>query len=479
VSRNKKWLTADSSDLESESARFHEFASDEMQEDDWIRRDYSTQPKLTIDDTLKKELAIRKLGKEAEEEAELEDQIDEENDEEVDEADLIDDDDDDDDEDGDGGDDEDGDEDDEDEDEEGQDDDAATEHALQSEASDGYKTDNETGFADSDDSDDDLVLWTTRIGQYPLSGAEMMARRLSQGEKSDSSIASNRQPSQPRKKRSKTRPLAFRTDTPELPDSTDFVCGTLDEDRPLEEAYISRVEARRRVRHQVIPQDIDPSFPTSEPEDEADEQYGKGYDGGSGDHIWLHGELEDLHHDRDRRGRKKKGSVPSPKRCRSPPPSGRGRSPRKLSEQRSPRLRSPPPPRRNSKLDIISSMNDGGGIDFKRLAIRPGPMQTKSLPRRSGSVFPHLKARKLRGSVTSTTSPTGQTHVRGAIDIVKGLEKKRQRRREKYQQKYYDRARKEKAHTKRPPPGQGAERMKELGLIMAGKAGHGNYVISI
>lgn len=119
-------------------------------------------------------------------------------------------------------------------------------------------------------------------------------------------------------------------------------------------------------------------------------------------------------------------------------------------------------------------MHDGEGMAFKPLAVRAGLMQTKSLPKAPG-IFPHLKTRKLRGSVTSA----GQSHVRGAIDIVKGLEKKRQRRREKYHQKYYDRARKEKAHTKRPPPGQGAERMRELGLIMAGKAGNGNYVLSV
>ena len=69
-------------------------------------------------------------------------------------------------------------------------------------------------------------------------------------------------------------------------------------------------------------------------------------------------------------------------------------------------------------------------------------------------------------------------HVRGAIDIVKGLEQKRQRRKEKFQQKYCSRARKGQIHEKRPQPGEGAERMKELGLLIAGKAGQGNYVLS-
>jgi hypothetical protein len=88
-------------------------------------------------------------------------------------------------------------------------------------------------------------------------------------------------------------------------------------------------------------------------------------------------------------------------------------------------------------------------------------------------MFPHLKGRRARAGTT-----TRQTHVRGAIDIVMGLEQKRQRRKEKFYQKYC--ARKDKAQTKRPPPGQGAERMRELGLFMAGKAGgHGHYVLSV
>ncbi|KAK4137395.1 hypothetical protein BT67DRAFT_108403 [Trichocladium antarcticum] len=478
--RNKKWLTANPKDLQSESARFHEFASDEPQEDDWILRDdLSTKPKLTIEDTLKKEYAIRKLGKEAEEEAEAEEELDEEIDEEVDDEGLVDDEDDEDDEDD--VDDEDGDDSDEenDNDETGDDlnDDGDTELAWDDEASDGYKTDNETGFAESDDEDDDLVLWTTRIGHLPLSGAITMARRLSLGQKSDSSACSHEESNVSRKKRSKSRPVPIRPATPELPDSTDFVCGTLDEDRPLEEAYISCVEARKRSRHQPIPQDIDPSFPTSEPEDEAEELYRKSY-GDSDDHLWLHGEIEDLHHER---GRKKKGKVPSPKRCRSPPPKrrpspapkGRGRSPRKLFDQRSPRLRSPAPYRTFSKTPVTSPAHDTEGIVFKSLAFRPGPTRTKSLPRAPG-MFTHLKKHKPR------TAPISRgTHVRCAIDIVKGLEQKRQRRKEKFYQKYYNRARKEKAHVKRPPPGQGAERMREIGLFMAGKTGHGNYVLSI
>lgn len=70
-------------------------------------------------------------------------------------------------------------------------------------------------------------------------------------------------------------------------------------------------------------------------------------------------------------------------------------------------------------------------------------------------------------------------HIRGAIDIVKGLERKRQRRKEKFYQKYCSRARRGQIPERKPQPGRGAERMKELGLLMAGKKDPGNYVLSV
>ena len=75
--------------------------------------------------------------------------------------------------------------------------------------------------------------------------------------------------------------------------------------------------------------------------------------------------------------------------------------------------------------------------------------------------------------------PTSDQHVRGAIDIVKGLEHKRQRRREKYHHKYCNRARKGQIPERKAMPGQGATKMRELGLLMAGKTDRGNYVLSI
>jgi len=69
-------------------------------------------------------------------------------------------------------------------------------------------------------------------------------------------------------------------------------------------------------------------------------------------------------------------------------------------------------------------------------------------------------------------------HVRGAIDIVKGLENKRLRRKEKFCQKYAaNRARKGQPE-RHIPPGKGAERMRELGLLMAGKTEQNPYMLS-
>ncbi|KAH8894846.1 hypothetical protein GQ53DRAFT_642521 [Thozetella sp. PMI_491] len=473
VTRQKKYLDANSKDLLSEGSRFHEFATDEVQEDDWIRRDEAyVRSRLTISDTLAKENAIRRLGKEAEEEAdqELEEELnDEDNDENLD-NDVDEEEDDEDDEDDEN--EEEADLDDEDDDQSG--------HGWDDDVSDGYNTDNEVGFADSDDEDDDLVLWTTsQTAQLSLSGAMPMRRQDStSGHSTDGSVAPERDATAPRGRR--VKPIVFRPGTPELPDSTDFVCGTLDEDRPLEDAYISCMNARRREKQIPIPQDIDPSFPNSEPEDEVEEYYKNGQ-GDSDDQVWLHGELEDIHHEQDRTGRKKKNGKDSPRRLRSPPPTRRqlspapktrGRSPRRPAGLTSPRRpRSPAPPRQGVKSPAPSLVETSEGIAFKALAFAPGLTFTKSLPK-APAVFAHPKGRKRAG-----TNKSQGAHVRGAIDIVKGLEQKRQRRKEKFYQKYCNnRARKEKAH-ERLPPGQGAERMKEIGLGQARP--QGNYVLSV
>ncbi|KAI1661945.1 hypothetical protein F4813DRAFT_177596 [Daldinia decipiens] len=471
-----KYLTANPNDLNSESSRFHEFASDEPQEEDWIRLNLPPPGRrLTIDDTLKKENEIRRLGKEAEEE-ELEEEEDEEADElnddedEEDEVDLPDE------------------IMEEDEIDDGYEVDNQSGYGSDDDDfSDGYNTDNEIGFADSDDDDDDdggnLDLWTPSRGPVQNSGNTPIFRRLSiSGNRSDSSSSSD-MPNPLTRTREKPRRIKMRPGTPELPDSTDFVCGTLDEDRPLEDAYISCIAARRREKLHPIPQDIDPSFPTSEPEDEDIEldipvRESDGH---------LSEDPYDIENGAERR-RKKIDQI-SPRRYHSPPPKRhhsppkpRGRSPKRLFDGCSPRrLVSPAPgPVVQSPPSSLVHDANGGRHEFKSLAFRPGLTHTKSLPR-APAMFPHhLKGHRRPGKSSGTTT---KRHVRGAIDIVKGLEQKRQRRKEKFKEKYFqkhcNKARKGQVIEKKPQPGQGAERMREIGLLMAGKLGPDQFVLSI
>ncbi|KAL7819330.1 hypothetical protein V8C44DRAFT_317701 [Trichoderma aethiopicum] len=457
-----RFLRATSTELIKDASQFHEFACGMTREDDWIRQDDATQTKLTISDTLVKENLFRRLGAEVEEEAEQEEQEeleaetamgddedeDEDEDAELDELDVED---------------EDEDEDDEDEMDDG---------------SDGYHTDEETGFADSDEEDDEdenMILWTP--GRTPSAlhqATPSLARRLSMTEQhSDSSIGSRRS-----RRRSKPRPIGPQVEAPDLPDSTDFVCGTLDEDRPVEDAYLSCLAARRNEKLRIIPQDIDPSFPASDLEEEDDEDvYAAAPD--SDDHAWVQGAMEDLDDETDRARRRRKNENTSPRRLRSPPPKRRGspapkprtRSPKPLFDRQSPRRARSPAPKAMAMATPIQTPRQGAHAKFQ-LAGRPGLTHTKSLPRPS-AIFRHQKQPK-----GSKNSSDNDAHIRSAIDIVKGLEKKRLRRKEKFFQKYCDRARRGQIPERKPLPGTGAERMRELGLLMAGKKDPGNYVLS-
>lgn len=458
---SSKYLTANANDLNAESSRFHEFASDEPLQEDWIRQKLpTTSTRLTINDTLRKENEIRRLGKEVEDEAlEEEEEADLENDEDLDPMNDLEDD----------------------EDVEDEAFDSQSDYGSDDIASDGYNTDNEIGFAESDDEDDgDLQFWTPSPGlALRLSTDVSIQRRLSTGGKSD--YSSSEETNTSKKIRQRSRRIKFRPGTPELPDSTDFVCGTLDEDRVLEDAYISCMAVRRREKLHLIPQDIDPSFPTSEPEDEDIELHRRGHD--SDDQLWLHGELEDIHHTKNHDGepRKTRSGHTSPKRYHSPPPKARVRSPRRLFDIHSPRRLCPPPPPGRAMRSPPASLVQGGHhqhTQFKSLAFRPGLTHTKSLPR-APALFPqHIKNQRRM----SRPSESGG-HVRGAIDIVKGLEQKRQRRREKFKEKYFqkhnDKARKGQLPQQRPQPGKGAERMREIGLLSAGKLDPDQYVLSI
>lgn len=451
-----KFLRATSKDLANDAWQFHEFASGTAREEEWIRQGVPVvTTKLTINVTLTKENHIRRLGAEAEEEAALEDE----------EAEAATDDEDPDDLDGD-------------QDQDGVEDEEQEDKDEDEEDSDGYYTDEETGFAESDDEEDDdenMRLWTPSHGTNFGRDRIFASRRPSLNEpQSDSSVATYGGIRHVIIKRAKPS-----SDTPNLPDSTDFVCGTLDEDKPLEEAYLSCLAARRNEKLRIIPQDIDPSFPASDPDDDDEEDIFNPVAHDSDADVLVHGEMEDLHHGQDRSRRRRRSEhasprkyrSPAPKRHHSPPPKTRPRSPKTLFGRQSPRRMRSPAPR--ALTTPVGSPRHGAHVQFP-LAGRPHTTHTKSLPRPT-ALFPCLKKERS----TRVHHHDSDLHIRGAIDIVKGLERKRQRRKEKYYQRYCNRARRGQIPERKPQPGRGAERMRELGLLMAGKKEPGNYVLSI
>jgi Protein of unknown function (DUF2457) len=463
-----KYIIADEDTLQSsEATRFHEFACEEVQEDDWIRKDAEvTKEKLTINDTLEKENRIRRLGNEAEEEA-LEDEED-------------------DDEDGNISDDE-GDSDSQEEMEDVED----IVEGSDFEASDGNETDNEAGFAESDDESDaegDFAFWTPgRKVRSRAIGEASTYRPSAHRTASTSSIDSlNHMEPLKEERRLRRRPIKIRPGTPDLPDSTDFVCGTLDEDRPLEDAYVSCMEARKNAKHKQTPQDIDPSFPTSDLEDEEDERDHAATANDSNEHVWLHGKFEEsddephlgrrrsiaTHRKSPGHSPRKLHSPPPPRRMHSPPPPKqrlRSPPPRKLFGHSPRRMHSPPPARTIRSPPTSPTQVASHAINFAPLGSRPGLTHTKSLPRTPNAFCRQYQASRLDAATGNGLDDTDGP-MRGAIDIVKGLEQKRQRRKEKFYQKHCNRKQKQ-GERPRPQPGKGAERMRELGLLMAGKTG--------
>ena len=112
-------------------------------------------------------------------------------------------------------------------------------------------------------------------------------------------------------------------------------------------------------------------------------------------------------------------------------------------------------------------------ITFAPLASRPGLTHTKSLPRTPNPFCRQYRASRIAAANGNEGNDPADGHLRGAIDIKKGLESKRQRRKEKHCLKAKDKI------ERRPLPGKGAERMRELGLLMAGKTGpHDPYMLS-
>lgn len=451
---------------------FQEFDVSNDDAEEWAREPIDSGHKLILSDLMQKENAIRKLGEEAEEEAEEEEKAEEEAANEIDDLD-----------DGDN------------------DDDFAP-------SDDGNESDNEAGFAESDDEADahpDDQFWvprhlSARSNAVQTSYFRSQSSRRHSGSSTDSlehrrSRRARATPSiniKHSKNNAATKMRPLRPSTPDLPDSTDFVCGTLDEDRPLEAAYKSCLEHRKREKLIPIPQDIDPSFPTSDPED-MDEEDDEDLDIPDDD-VLPDGQIEGLgESDADHLTPhvSRRSSVKSPRRPRSPirqavhrsppppraitrhispPPKGRlfGKSPRRLiSPPPTTRLRSPPGTRRESSTELTPFPQLTKGLATGRLAHRPSMNATSSLPRTPNPFFHNYRAGKHgRSRATSDDSTPRSLHIRGPVDIVTGLETKRQKRKEKFWRQHCRKAAREQMERK-IVPGRGAERMRELGLECA------------
>ncbi|KAL8722916.1 MAG: hypothetical protein Q9225_000686 [Loekoesia sp. 1 TL-2023] len=462
ANRAVKPLTFNRPDLEgSEATRFHEFAGPYNGEDEWVNEQTAHRKKITVNDTLQKENAIRKLGEEAEEEAMEEETYDESED---------------------------------------------MNDRLSSDdgSSDGgNESDDEEGFAESDEESEmgsDYQFWTPGLTTAATSADHLEhfrppALRKASNSSIESMIHVKNAENVPEhvarrgRKLSRSQPMKMRPGTPDLPDSTDFVCGTLDEDRPLEAAYLSCLEERRRSKHPVVPQDIDPSFPTSDPEDEGDEddEANSASTGTSDEPHWVMGRPD--HSDEEQipsrcktlSRRNTKSPMPSPRRMRSPPPQKRSvvrRSPAPLAIGLSSCERSssnslsgcedklePMTPKPSLSPHALTNARKVIGPHLPR---RPNLTHTASLPRTPNPFWAPCRQRSgLSSPAASPKSKASDVRCRGPIDIVTGLEKKRQRRKEKFWRQHYRNGGREKE--RRCQPGKGAERMRELGLEMAGK----------
>lgn len=451
---------------------FHEFGSSHDETDAWVDETHHHGKKLTLSDCMQKENRIRELGREAEEEAEEEER-------EQEELEL----------------------------EEHDEDDNQDDFAPSDEGSDdGNESDDEGGFASSDDESDagsEYRFWapsttTAATSVEHLNISHFSARRRSQASSVESlvhfgspNLRSMKRPI-PKARHAVSRAIRMRPGTPELPDSTDFVCGTLDEDRPLEAAYISCLEQKKQRKHVLIPQDIDPSFPTTDPDEEEDEEDEvDDSEESSAGPRWLKDQFGGFEEEQRPRGRRgspaiksssPQSSTPSLQHAyharpvefrrglhRSPPP-------RKLFGHSPTRMRSPPPARLRSPRG--SPTNANVQVPFRLgtrgLGQRPTMERTASLPDTPNPFFKNFNI----GSPSNTNIASGAVtpaieepprldmHVRGPVDIVIGLAKKRQKRKEKYWRQHCRKAAKEQAE-RRPVPGRGAERMKELGLECA------------
>jgi len=524
VMKRRKYSN-DQDEAQAEAQRFHEFGTSAAVEEDWTKESTCYRNRLTVRDTLQKENVIRQMGEEVEEEA-IDDDDDDENDDEealLDELEDVDEE-----------------EDAEDEDEEADDDEDRLEIEEDAVSDAGFDTDDEGGFAGSDaESENSDFEWWAPGRSTAATSTEHFdhIKPAHHRTLSDSSLESSREANGLSQKKEfkvkrKTQALDInRPVTPELPDSTDFVCGTLDEDRPLEQAYKQSKEQKKAALHKITPQDIDPTFPTSDPEmdeeDEEDDDDDENAVDEDEESLFMHGKI-DLIEERGRRQRtdstanKKKSPLRSPRRLHSPPPPAKKavhrspppptkkavhrspppptknvvhrsppppskkqvhRSPPPLQRTNTQRLRSPPPPKRlfddspkrmqspPSSHRLTSPPNSADGTPTKSINIAPGVLASRPQPTRTASlprVSTAMRLQRLAAEQDDNDQPY-DVHTRGAIDIVKGLEKKRLRRKEKLYQKHCQKKIKE--GEKKPKPGKGAQRMREVGLELAAYRG--------
>ena len=465
----------------SEATSFHEFAGSYHTEDEWTNEQTAYRKKMTIMDTLQKENAIRQLAEEAEDEA-LEEDADLDNDGQYD-----------------------------DDDDGGENDDFGNKDEM---TDGGNESDDEEGFAESEDeSEAGYHFWTPGLTTAATSTDHVEHIRATQqrvaSESSIESIVKSRGPSSRAptiQDENKQRPLRRTTASkqPNAPIKPDeFIIGTLDEDRPLEEAYLSSLEHRKRAKHRFVPQDIDPSFPTSDPEaeDEGNESEDEGYLENDAEQSkavksiagrWESSEDERVRSQRNDYKEREKTPIPSPKQLHSP-------HPRRLFGQSTHRLRSPPPhhkklaspPSSRQPSFTGSPATEHRGVNIPHLAQRPNLTHTTSLPRTPNPFWNLQPKGKVRepGSPSANTSPktdglvVADFHSRGPVDIVQGLENRRQRRKEKFWRIHCQKAHTGKGKDHKCQPGKGAERMREVGKEMQDRfKGYGhraNLMLSI
>ena len=449
----------------SEATRFHEFAGPYQGEDEWTREQTAYRQKMTIDDTLRKENVIRKLAEEVEEEI-SQDDADPADDEPLEEGDDTDDDD----------------------------------LVVNAASDDGNESDDEEGFGDSDHASDDgchYQFWPSAATTAATSTEHLEHIRPKQDRSaSESSLGISVHGGEnvdhhPLTQNEKQRHGLVRkhprhTSTRQAKFEEDII-GTLDEDRPLQDAFLSNRAKRRQAKLKLIPQDIDPSFPTSDPEAEDEDNGNESDDEGSpvsssasigtrtarGSSSLGRGQQNSEYAKVLIEGGENLGRSP-PKDCSSTRKKLFGLSSRRLRSPPPPhrRLYSPPPSRRPSPG--LGSSPAPDILAVPHLAQRPNLTRTASLPRSGNPFWDQHDLTNRRNQVTlgrgATAHPKspieGELHARGPVDIVQGLEQKRQRRREKFWRLHCQRAHAGKERERKCQPGKGAERMREVGKEM-------------